>query len=169
MKQAIDWLLARNVTTVVIGDLTDVLSTHWCAEVNEKTHQFWAHHQLVARLQLTGGDTGITVTEHSEAESSSVCPACGSVETTRAGDAFSCHECQMDEHSDVVGAWNLLQSASEGGPMARPAAPSAGRDGDAPVERAYWEWNDHEWTPQGERSRSLDQTSLSKPASSQPG
>ncbi|QSG16300.1 Transposable element (plasmid) [Halapricum desulfuricans] len=69
----------------------------------------------------------------------------------------------------MAGAWNMLQS--EMGPMARPAALSAERDRDAPTDGAYWQWNEHDWIPAdfGEQSRSLDQPSLSKPASSQPG
>jgi len=40
VKHAAEWLLERNVDTVYVGDLTDVLDTHWSAEVNEKTHAF---------------------------------------------------------------------------------------------------------------------------------
>ncbi|MFC7166217.1 transposase [Halospeciosus flavus] len=168
VKHAADWLLERNVDTVYVGDLTDVLDTHWSATVNEKTHAFWSHRQLVDRLELTLGDVGITVEQVNECESSSECPVCGSDDVTREGDAFRCHECELDAHSDIVGAWNLLQS--EVGPMARPAALLAERDGDAPNSGAYWEWNGHDWTPAsfGEQSSPVDQTSISKPASSQP-
>ncbi len=63
VKHAADWLLERHVDTVYVGDLTDVLDTHWSAEVNEKTHSFWSHRQLVDRIELTFGDVGITVEE----------------------------------------------------------------------------------------------------------
>jgi putative transposase len=169
VKHAADWLLAHNVDTVYVGDLTDVLDTHWSAAVNEKTHAFWSHRQLVARIRLTFEDLGITVEEVSEQDTSSVCPACGSENVTRDGDSFRCHDCELEGHSDVAGAWNLLQE--EVGPMARPAALSAGRDRDAPREGAYWQWNDHDWRPAdfGEQSRSLDQPGVSEPATSQPG
>ena len=36
VKHAAEWLLERNVDTVYVGNLTDVLETHWSAEVNEK-------------------------------------------------------------------------------------------------------------------------------------
>jgi len=70
-------------------------------------------------------------------------------------------------HSDLAGAWNILQS--EGGPMARPAGLSAERNRD--TDEAYWQWNDHNLIPVEfrEQSRSLDQPSISKPARSQPG
>jgi putative transposase len=169
VKHVGEWLLERNVDTVYVGELTDVLSTHWSADVNEKTHAFWSHRQLVERITLTLGDVGITVIETGEYGSSSECPVCGSAAVTRSGDSFRCHDCELDAHSDVAGAWNILQS--EVGPMARPAALSAERGRDAPTEGAYWQWNDHEWTPAdyGEQSWSVNQPSLSEPASSQPG
>ena len=169
VKHAAEWLLERNVDTVYIGDLTDVLDTHWSAEVNEKTHAFWSHGKVTDRIDLTFGDVGITVTEADEYDTSSECPVCGSEAVIRDGDSFRCHECALDAHSDIVGAWNMLQS--EVGPMARPAALSAERGRDAPTDGAYWQWNDHDWIPAGfgEQSWSLDQPSVSKPASSQPG
>jgi len=169
VKHAAEWLFKRNVDTVYVGDLTDVLDTHWSAEVNEKTHAFWSHGELTDRITLTLGDVGITVTEVGEYDTSSECPACGSDTVMREGDSFRCHGCGLDAHSDIVGAWNMLQS--EVGPMARPAALSAERGRDVPSEGAYWQWNDHDWIPGsfGEQSRSPDQPSISKPASSQPG
>jgi putative transposase len=169
VKHAADWLLSHNVDTVYVGDLTDVLETHWSADVNEKTHAFWSHRQLVDRIRLTFEDLGISVEEVSEQDTSSMCPACGSENVNRDGDLFRCHDCELEAHSDVAGAWNLLQE--EVGPMARPAALSAGRGRDAPCEGAYWQWDDHDWTPAefGEQQWSVDQPSLSEPASSQPG
>lgn len=169
VKHATEWLLERNVDTVYVGDLTGVLETHWSATVNEKTHAFWSHRQLVDRITLTLGDVGITVMETDEYDSSSECPECGSDDVVRDGDEFQCQGCGLNAHSDVAGAWNMLQS--EVGPMARPAALSAERGRDAPTDGAYWQWNDHNWTPAdcGKQSWSLDQPSLSEPASSQPG
>ena len=168
VKHAADWLLEHNVETVYVGELTDVLETHWAADVNEKTHAFWSHRQLVERIRLTFEDVGITVTEVSERDSSSECPACGSDAVTRDGDSFRCQTCDVDAHSDVAGAWNILQR--EVGPMARPAALGAGRPRDAPGPGAYWQWNGHDWTPTTwEQSSPVDQPSVGKPASSQPG
>jgi putative transposase len=39
----------------------------------------------------------------------------------RNGDLFRCHDCELDVHSDLAGAWNILQH--KGGPMARPVRP----------------------------------------------
>ncbi|MEF8825908.1 MAG: zinc ribbon domain-containing protein [Halapricum sp.] len=108
--------------------------------------------------------------ETDESDSSSQCPDCGSNTVTRTGDQFRCDACDLKAHADVAGAWNILQR--EGRQMARPAGLSAERGRDAPHdEGAYWQWNEHEWTPVdcGEQSWSPDQPSLSEPASSQPG
>ena len=135
-------------------------------------HSFWSYGQLTDRLKLTFGDVGISVMEMSEAGSSSECPECNSRHIQRDSDEFCCTECGLEAHSDVVGAWNLLQT--EGGPMARPAALRADRRRDVPQSSdgtgAYWEWNEHDWTLSGfeELSHSRDQTSFSKPVSSQP-
>ena len=119
------------------------------------------------KLTFGDGDVGITVTveERSEADSSSECPECESENVRRDGDGFRCHECELDAHADVAGAWNMLQS--ERGPMARPAALFAGRNRDA--HGAYWEWDEHEWILSRFEACSLDQMSISKPASSQLG
>jgi putative transposase len=55
--------------------------------------------------------------------------------------------------------------------MARSAALSVERGRDASHEGAYWQWNEHDWIPAefGEQSWSVDQPSVSEPASSQPG
>ena len=145
VKHAAEWLLARNVDTVYVGDLTDVLDAHWSAAVNEKTHEFWSHGELTDRIKLTFGDVGITITEVGEYDTSSQCPVCASDTVTRDGDSFRCEDCGLDAHSDIVGAWNILQS--EVGPMARPAALSAERGRDVPTDGAYWQWNDHDWIP----------------------
>jgi len=172
VKHATDWLLAQNVDTVYVGDLTGVLDTHWKSTVNEKTHSFWSHGQLLKRINLTMGDVGMTVEEISEAGSSSTCPECDSENVSRDGDVFGCRECGLEAHSDVVGAWQILMN--EDGPMARPAVLRAGRRRDVPdnsvqCDGTYWEWDEHDWILSSfeETSCSFDQTRLSKPASSQ--
>lgn len=168
VKHTAEWLLKRNVDTVYVGDLTDVLTTHWSATVNEKTHAFWSHRQLLYRLELTLGDVDIRVKQVSEVDSSSKCPECESEKVRRTGDRFHCQSCGLYAHSDVVGAWNVMQSEER--PMARPAALSSGRGRDAPTNGAYWEWDGHVWRPTDwEQSWPVDQTSVSEPVSSQPG
>jgi hypothetical protein len=78
-------------------------------------------------------------------------------------------------HSDVVGAWNLLQDNVVGS-MAWSAVLRAGRrrnasqtSGSNSSEGAYWEWDDWRLGCFEEQSSSFDQTSISEPVSSQLG
>ncbi len=63
----------------------------------------------------------------------------------------------------------MLQS--DVGPMARPVALSIERGRDAPTDGTYWQWDEHDWIPAvfREQTCSVDQLSISEPASSQPG
>ena len=54
-----------------VGDLSNVLSTHWSAEANQKTHSFWSHDQLTLHLENTLEVAGMSLEEVSEAGTSS--------------------------------------------------------------------------------------------------
>jgi putative transposase len=134
------------------------------------------------------GDVGINVVEVSEQDSSSKCPECGSENVHRNGDEFDCRDCSLEAHSDVAGAWNMLQD-KEVGSMARPAVLRAGsrrnasqtatNSGSNSSEGAYWEWDEHDWRLGSFKEQSYstfvvrnnnnNQTSISEPVSSQLG
>lgn len=143
MKQAARWLLEHGVETVFVGDMSDVLDTLWSAEVNQKTHNFWSHSQLSDRLEHTFDLGGLDLVEVPEFDTSSTCPRCGSENVTRYEDEFSCDECHVEAHADIVGAAVILAENEDVrvsdwfGPMARPAAPSAGRLRDGDHEDTY--------------------------------
>jgi putative transposase len=172
VKHICEWLLEQNVDTVYVGDLSDVLDTHWSAMVNEKTYAFWSHGQLVERIELTLGDTGITVHEISEEDSSSQCPGCDSKSVQRSGDEFHCHECESEAHRTWLERGT--DCSHRKGSMTRSAALRAGRHRDASQsgddEGAYWERNKHDLILNTfeERSCSFDQTSFSESANSHP-
>lgn len=184
VKHAAQWLVAKGVGEVFVGDVSDVLNTHWSTTVNQKTHNFWSHGQLSNRLEDTFEVAGLELEEVPEFDSSSTCPCCGSQKITRDGDEFGCNECGLKSHSDIVGASLILaentevdvsdwfEPDKERGSMARPAPRSAGRlrDGDLCFEVTYLQWNDHEWTPVVNETLdtlgSFDQRGLSKPESS---
>lgn len=196
VKHAAQWLLEHGVTRVYVGDVADVLSTHWSTEVNAKTHAFWSHGQLTNRLEDTFEVAGLELEEVSETGTSSTCPYCGGdgKDVTRCGDEFRCHECDVDAHSDVVGAALILnenclgvdvsrwfaptgrQPEGEDGErsMARPVPrdPGRARDGDTDGEFSvtYLEWDDHEWTPVVSEAvgtlGSFDQRGVNEPANS---
>lgn len=184
VKHAAQWLVSKSVGEVFVGDVSDVLDTHWSASVNQKTHNFWSHEQLSDRLEDTFEVAGLSLEEVPEFDSSSTCPCCGSQNVTRDGDEFGCIQCGLESHSDVVGASLILSENTdldvskwfepdvERGSMARPAPRSAGRlrDGDFEFEVTYLRWDDHEWTPVVTETLDtlgpFDQRGLSEPESS---
>ena len=133
VRDLLERLYDDGVATVYVGDLTDVLSEHWSARVNEKTHQFWAYRSFIDRLATTAEEYGITVEVESEAYTTVECPRCGERdETERNGDAFRC-SCGYEGHADLDASWVFLerQVGKEVGSMARPVR---------------LKWDDHNWS-----------------------
>ena len=109
VRDSIERLYADGVDTVYVGDLSDVLEAHWCAEVNAKTHQFWAFQAFINRLSYTTEEYGITVKVESEADTTRTCPACGEREQTdRDGDVFRC-PCGHEAHADLCASRTFLE------------------------------------------------------------
>ncbi|ESS05861.1 MAG: transposase [uncultured archaeon A07HB70] len=140
-------LYDEGVATVYVGDLTDVLSEHWSAVVNEKTHVFWAYRSFVDRLATTAEEYGITVQIRSEAYTTIECPACGEREhTERNGDVFRC-PCGYEGHADLDASRAFLERQAgeqQVGSMARPVRLT---------------WDDHVWS---ESPRSPERASPSE-------
>jgi len=135
VRDLMERLHDEGIATLYVGNLTDVLSTHWSAEVNEKTHQFWAFRSFIDRLATTAEEYGITVEVKSEAYTTAECLACGEAENTeRDGDLFRC-PCGYEGHADLDASRTFLeQKASENieaGSMARPVRLT---------------WDDHTWS-----------------------
>jgi putative transposase len=134
VRELMERLHAEGIATVYVGDLTNVLSTHWCAEVNAKTHQFWAFRAFIDRLSHTAEEYGITVEVRSEADTTRTCPVCGEQDDTdRDGDVFRC-PCGHEAHADLSASRTFLeQQAGERvvGSMARPVRLT---------------WDDHRWS-----------------------
>jgi putative transposase len=134
VRDLMERLYAEGVATVYVGDLTDVLSEHWSAEVNEKTHQFWAYRSFIDRLATTAEEYGITIEVESEAYTTAECPACGERnDTKRDGDVFRC-PCGHEAHADLGASRTFLErqvGENAVGPMARPVR---------------LKWDDHNWS-----------------------
>ncbi|MBX0294645.1 RNA-guided endonuclease InsQ/TnpB family protein [Haloarcula nitratireducens] len=132
-RDLIERLYAEGVSIVYVGDLTDVLETHWSVRTNQKTHNFWAFRQFVGRLVDTAEEYGITVKVRSEAWTSQECLNCGSTtETTRHQDTLTC-PCGFEGHADLVASEAFLRRHETNfpWPMARPVR---------------FEWDDHRWS-----------------------
>ena len=133
VRDLMERLYDAGVATVYVGDLTDVLSEHWSARVNEKTHQFWAYRSLIDRLATTAEEYGITVEVESEAYTTAECPVCGErEETERDGDVFRC-PCGHEAHADLCASRTFLerQAGKNVGLMAQPVRLT---------------WDDHTWS-----------------------
>ena len=149
VRDLAEWLVPQTVTTVVVGALGDVLSTHWSATVNEKTHLFWAHGRFRQRLhEVLEEEYGLTVVEVDETDSSSTCPDCGEQPVNRDGDVLQCWSCGFEGHSDVAASENLLSDYFDGS-MARPVVSreNTTESGHHTVPRL--KWDDHCWRQQG--------------------
>ncbi|CCQ36042.1 IS1341-type transposase ISNamo21 [Natronomonas moolapensis 8.8.11] len=135
VRDLIERLHDEGVCRVYVGDLEDVLETHWKCVVNEKTHNFWAFSQFIDRLKCVCEEYGIEVVEKSEALTTQECPECGEREEThRNGDVFRCGACGFEGHADLKASRVFLdrEAGGEVGPMARPVR---------------LEWDNHEWRP----------------------
>jgi len=135
VRDLIERLYGEGVATVYMGDLTDVLSEHWSAVVNEKTHQFWAYRSFIDRLATTAEEYGITVEVRSEAYTTTECPACGErEETERDRDVFRC-QCGYEGHADLDASQMFFERQAgmnlDVGSMARPVR---------------LKWDDHCWS-----------------------
>ena len=108
-RDLIERLYDEGVSTVYVGDLTDVLETHWSVRTNEKTHNFWAFRAFVKRLMYTAEEYGMSVEIRSEAWTSQTCPNCGSTtDTVRHQDTLTC-SCGFDGHADLVASESFLR------------------------------------------------------------
>jgi len=108
-RDLIERLYDEGVSTVYVGDLTDVLETHWSVRTNEKTHNFWAFRAFVKRLTYTAEEYGMSVEIRSEAWTSQTCPNCGSTtDTVRHQDTLTC-SCGFDGHADLVASESFLR------------------------------------------------------------
>ena len=126
-------LYEEGVATVYVGDLTDVLDTHWSVRANQKTHNFWAFRAFVNRLACTAEEFGITVEVRPEAWTTRTCPQCSSTEnTTRHQDTLTC-TCGFEGHADLTASETFLRrhEADVPRPMARPVC---------------LKWDDHSWS-----------------------
>ncbi|ADD07602.1 IS1341-type transposase ISNma23 (plasmid) [Natrialba magadii ATCC 43099] len=131
VRELTERLYDEGVSTLYVGDIKGVLSTHWSPCVNEKTHNFWAYRRFINRLEDVCEEYGITVNEVSEAWTTQMCPECGEHKgTIRHEDSLAC-PCGFEGHADLVASESFLRRQNtEVGSMARPV---------------YLKWNNHNW------------------------
>ncbi|RLM32876.1 RNA-guided endonuclease TnpB family protein [Haloarcula sp. Atlit-120R] len=125
-------LYDEGISTIFVGDLTDILETHWSARVNDKLHSYWAYRKFTDRLTSTAEEYGVSVVICSEAWTSQTCPNCDSTtETTRHKDTLTCR-CGFEGHADLTASETFLRGQTTiARPMARPVCLT---------------WDDHQWS-----------------------
>jgi putative transposase len=133
VRDLVERLYDEGVATVYVGDLSEVLETHWSVRANEKTHNFWAFKKFIHHLACVCEEYGISLEAESEAWTSQTCPECGDhEETVRHEDTLTC-PCGFEGHTDLTASETFLRENSdcEIRPMARPVR---------------FEWDDHDWS-----------------------
>jgi len=106
---AIDWCVKHNVSTIVIGDLAGIAQStkgRLARSVRQKISQ-WSFYKQKEYLQYKAERVGIEVVEVSEAYTSKTCPRCGTLNKP-ANRNYSCANCNLACHRDIVGAYNIL-------------------------------------------------------------
>jgi len=106
---AINWCIEHNVSTIVIGDLSGIAQNtkgRLARSVRQKISQ-WSFYKQKEYLNYKAQRVGIEVVLISEAYTSKTCPRCGTLNkpTNR---NYSCDNCNLECHRDVVGAYNIL-------------------------------------------------------------
>ena len=150
-RDLIDRLYDEGVSTVYVGDLTDVLETHWSVETNAKTHNFWAFRAFVKRLACTAEEYGISVEVRSEAWTSQTCPNCGSTtDTVRHQDSLAC-SCGFEGHADLVASEPFLRRHQNSKSSGWRTRRGASRQRQTTVTRSMarpvcLKWDDHNWS-----------------------
>jgi putative transposase len=106
---AIDWCVEHNVSTIVIGDLSGIAQSttrRLRRKARQKISQ-WSFYKQKEYLRYKAERLGIEVVEVSEAYTSRTCPRCGTINKP-ANRNYSCPNCNLQCHRDVVGAYNIL-------------------------------------------------------------
>jgi len=156
-RDLIERLYDGGVSTVYVGNLADVLGTHWSVETNAKTHNFWAFRAFVKRLACTAEEYGISVEVRSEAWTSQTCPNCGSTtDTVRHQDTLTC-SCGFEGHADLVASESFLRRSQKPEASDERTRHEVSRQRQTTVTRSMarpvcLKWDDHQWS---ESPRSL--------------
>ena len=132
-RDLVERLYDEGISTVYVGDLTDVLESNWSVRTNAKTHNFWAFRAFINRLACVCEEYGIVLEARSEAWTSQECPDCGERDATvRHEDTLTC-PCGFEGHADLTASETFLKREASGevGLMAQPSR---------------FKWDDHSWS-----------------------
>jgi len=105
----IQWCIDRNITTLVIGDLSGIAQNTKgrLARIARQKISQWSFYTQKQYLIYKAKEVGIEVVQVSEAYTSKTCPRCGTINRPKNRN-YSCSNCELKCHRDVVGAYNIL-------------------------------------------------------------
>ncbi|MDA8333818.1 MAG: transposase [Peptococcaceae bacterium] len=108
-KWLVDLAVARNVSTIVVGELKGIRTDKdWGAKGNQKLHA-WPFEKIIKLLTYKAALRGIMVVKVSERNSSTTCIVCGErAKDARIKRGLFVH-CDKAFNADIVGAYNILQ------------------------------------------------------------
>lgn len=108
----VDQCLARQVGTIVMGDLKGITKDKdYGSEMNQKLHA-WPFAKLTELISNKAEREGIKVEFVSEKNTSKTCSLCGFLNTASARHTrgeLECRNCRSRIHADVNGAFNILK------------------------------------------------------------
>jgi putative transposase len=121
-RAVVDWAAARQVHTLVIGDVRDMADGKHLGAKSQQKIGVWSHGRQRAYMTYKAEATGITVVLVDEAYTSQTCPATLPDGTAclqchkPTGRTFLCPACGFTAHRDALGAANILSQHYTGEP-----------------------------------------------------
>jgi IS605 OrfB family transposase len=109
----IDWALAHEVATLVVGDPKGIAKRRAGRHQNRRVANTWRRTHLVEALEDKAERAGITVVRVDERGTSSHCPECTKQVPKPTGRTFSCPHCHFRGHRDLVGSATSPPVAAE--------------------------------------------------------
>jgi len=106
---AIEWCINHSATTLVIGDLSGIAQNTKgrLGRIARQKISQWSFYTQKQYLIYKAKKVGIEVVEVSEAYTSKTCPRCGTINRPKNRN-YSCGNCGLSCHRDIVGAYNIL-------------------------------------------------------------
>lgn len=111
-RVAVDWLAARGVGTVIIGDLRNIANGKRLSRLSQQKIGQWQRGRQERYVEYKFAALGGTVVYRSERRTSSTCPHCGQ-RVSPNGRVFKC-KCGFSCHRDVVGSAGILSLEENG-------------------------------------------------------
>lgn len=102
----------RNIGKIIIGDLTGIREDSDFGKAGNQRLHNWPFAEIRRQIQYKAEEVGIEVIAVNERGTSSHCCFCGNKITRSPRGLITCKNCNLIIHSDVNGAFNILNKVS---------------------------------------------------------